>query len=346
MLGFLLYIGFMEKNFKELLNKFNIWYVKDIHSKNVDAYDDTINYNYLSSLNKEKFITFFADFYRLGGKIQSGGSRNLKSFEEEITNTFSNFKNFILEPFSVGFNLESWFNRIKDHNHFGEGIATIYLNRVNRNKYPVINGKSLNSLKLLGHKVSYTKNYKNYKRTKVIQSKLIEDYPIFENYYKIDSFNHYIIGTNEGKEAVKEYLLKKDLLEIQNKSDSKITEKNNLILCRIGQGNFRKDLIKLWKKCSTTGYKEINFLTASHIKPWRNSEPNERLDKFNGFLLTPNLDKAFDNGFISFDESGNIIISKKFKNPEKLGINEQMKIELFEENKPYLKFHRKEILQK
>ena len=51
------------------------------------------------------------------------------------------------------------------------------------------------------------------------------------------------------------------------------------------------------------------MLLASHIKPWRDSNHQERLDKFNGLLLLANLDKAFDLGFISFDDSGKVPIS-------------------------------------
>ncbi len=35
----------------------------------------------------------------------------------------------------------------------------------------------------------------------------------------------------------------------------------------------------------------------------------ERLDPYNGFLLIPNLDLAFDNGLITFDKDGKIMVS-------------------------------------
>ena len=40
--------------------------------------------------------------------------------------------------------------------------------------------------------------------------------------------------------------------------------------------------------------KEESLLFASHIKPWSDSNNKERLDPYNGFLLTPNLDVCFD----------------------------------------------------
>ncbi len=87
------------------------------------------------------------------------------------------------------------------------------------------------------------------------------------------------------------------------------TERKTVILSRVGQGAFREGLIKYWGGCSVTNCRFIPLLRASHIKPWRDSSNKERLDVFNGFLLTPHLDAAFDSGYITFDSSGKIIIS-------------------------------------
>ena len=82
------------------------------------------------------------------------------------------------------------------------------------------------------------------------------------------------------------------------------------------------------------------MLIASHIKPWRDSENQERLDKFNGLLLTPNLDKAFDSGFISFDTDGKILISEILEEPKMLGIEDEMKINFQKNHQSYLEYHR------
>jgi predicted restriction endonuclease len=65
---------------------------------------------------------------------------------------------------------------------------------------------------------------------------------------------------------------------------------------------------------------------ASHIKPWRASDNTERLDTYNGLLLLPNLDKAFDLGFITFTERGRIIVSNQLEESGKLGIDSGMRI--------------------
>ena len=137
-----------------------------------------------------------------------------------------------------------------------------------------------------------------------------------------------------------------DIQEIIKQPNSEPTEKSSLILCRIGQGKFREDLIKLWQECSVTGFKMISLLVASHIKPWADSDNKERLDAFNGLLLLPNIDKAFDKGYISFDEMGTIIISKDLGDFGSLGIKRDMKINIKDENIPYLEYHRTHVFNK
>ena len=82
---------------------------------------------------------------------------------------------------------------------------------------------------------------------------------------------------------------------------------------------------------------------ASHIKPWRLSNNSERLNGFNGLLLTPNLDKVFDSGLITFDAAGHIKVSPRFKDFAKLGITTEMKVELLPEHELFMTFHRANV---
>jgi predicted restriction endonuclease len=134
-----------------------------------------------------------------------------------------------------------------------------------------------------------------------------------------------------------------DIDEIVGSTAVGETEKAGLIKARIGQGAFRAKLIDLWGSCAVTGYKDLNLLVASHIKPWSVSSNSERLDVYNGLLLVPNLDKAFDSGFISFKESGGIMISPLLDTPEQVGISSGMRIELRTQHLPYLEFHRSNV---
>ena len=70
-----------------------------------------------------------------------------------------------------------------------------------------------------------------------------------------------------------------------------VTEKETIILSRRGQGSFRNELIKYWDGCAISKCSLTDMLVASHIKPWKDSTNDERLDVFNGLLLLPNYDK-------------------------------------------------------
>jgi len=136
-----------------------------------------------------------------------------------------------------------------------------------------------------------------------------------------------------------------DIQEIIELPSIENTEKSSLIQSRIGQGKFRDSLLSLWDGCSVTGYKDISLLVASHIKPWSKSNNQERLDPYNGLLLLPNLDKAFDLGFISFEKTGNILISSKLLEYKHLGISREMSIQVKEQNKHYLEYHRSHVFR-
>lgn len=123
------------------------------------------------------------------------------------------------------------------------------------------------------------------------------------------------------------------------------TEKASLLKTRIGQGNFRQKLIALWGGCAVTGYKDTTMLVASHIKPWRASSNAERIDGYNGLLLLPTLDKAFDSGLISFAATGKILISPLLQDPEELGVNEEMAVGLQANHQEYMKFHRERVFR-
>ncbi|MEP0265669.1 HNH endonuclease signature motif containing protein [Dokdonia sp.] len=136
-----------------------------------------------------------------------------------------------------------------------------------------------------------------------------------------------------------------DIINTTNRKGITETERKNYVLSRIGQGFYRKQLIDYWKSCSVTAIKEVPLLIASHIKPWKKSNDFEKLDVYNGLLLTPNLDKVFDLGLISFDNEGKIIISEFLDDYVSFGIKKNMIVKIALEHKPYLEYHRKNILK-
>jgi len=138
----------------------------------------------------------------------------------------------------------------------------------------------------------------------------------------------------------------KEVEDVKNDQTLTNLEKESIILSRIGQGKFREELIDLWNSCVISKFDDSRFLIASHIKPWKKSTNQEKIDKYNGLLLLPTYDKLFDLGFISFDDEGKIVISKFLHNFGKLGIDEEIVIDIKNDNKKYLKYHREEIFKK
>lgn len=121
------------------------------------------------------------------------------------------------------------------------------------------------------------------------------------------------------------------------------TEKELIIKARIGQTIFKKSLLDLEPKCKLCGVIDTRFLIASHIKPWSQSNNQEKLDGNNGLLLCPNHDALFDKGYISFDENGNIKISPQLDEGTKvfMNINDSITIKSNHLQREYLKWHRK-----
>jgi len=113
---------------------------------------------------------------------------------------------------------------------------------------------------------------------------------------------------------------------------------------RIGQEKFRRNLLEEMSFCPITGITDKRILLASHIKPWRVSNNNERLDKNNGFIFSPTIDKLFDIGLITFENNKALLVSKALDsgNIKSIGIEPKKVYEnLPIENRiQYLEYHR------
>ena len=123
------------------------------------------------------------------------------------------------------------------------------------------------------------------------------------------------------------------------------TERTALVKSRVGQGIFKQSLIKKHDgKCIVTGIDLSKLLIGSHIKPWVNSNNEERLSSENGLLLSANFDKLFDSGLITFKNDGTLVFSSFIneQNKTKLGLNNQIKVDLkaSQEMLANLEYHR------
>jgi hypothetical protein len=121
------------------------------------------------------------------------------------------------------------------------------------------------------------------------------------------------------------------------------TERNYLRSSRVGQGQFRKDLLSKYEdKCPITGIEQDQLLVASHIKPWKVCTNTERLDSNNGILLSALVDRLFDKGLVSFSEDGEVIVSPRLSTGDsaKCGIDQWQRLQLTAQSRIYMEYHR------
>ena len=144
------------------------------------------------------------------------------------------------------------------------------------------------------------------------------------------------------------YIVQKEQEEIDSIVDA--VEKTTLTKARVGQGKYRAKLLSLCPFCPITMVADDRLLTASHIKPWAKSNNFEKTDPFNGFMLTPTIDRLFDRGFLSFTNDKKTILSPFLSKMtySKLGISYNKTISLLpiKGREEYLEYHRTEILKK
>jgi len=137
-------------------------------------------------------------------------------------------------------------------------------------------------------------------------------------------------------------------LEIEARKLKGDLEKIQLTKSRKGQGIFKANVRLIEDHCRISGVSNIKHLRASHIKPWSLSNNEEKLDGFNGLLLSPHIDHLFDQGFISFMNTGRLLVSREL-NPkilEQWSIQPNQSVGNFrKEQSKYLDYHRDEVFQ-
>ena len=126
------------------------------------------------------------------------------------------------------------------------------------------------------------------------------------------------------------------------------TEVEGLVRQRVGQQTFRQAQMDYWGgACAVTGIAVPEVLRASHAKPWADcSSDAERLDVFNGFLLSANLDALFDRFLISFAADGAMLVATGLPEREKqrLGLDQPARLRwVAEQHQPYLAYHRARV---
>ncbi|MBK8626268.1 MAG: HNH endonuclease [Saprospiraceae bacterium] len=185
---------------------------------------------------------------------------------------------------------------------------------------------------------------------------------IFLN-FELDNYNDGVINTTWELSYTIQVMYTSDNVEaVVSKAIEKLPVHNDLIetireaitKIRIGQSQFRNDLLSSERNnCFVTGISNPNLLIASHIKPWKDSNNQERLDPNNGILLTPTFDKLFDKFLITFNENGNIVWSKnridedtRNKLIQAYPNIDELSIVINENNQTYIEYHRAIFNQK
>ena len=128
------------------------------------------------------------------------------------------------------------------------------------------------------------------------------------------------------------------------------TEVERLVVQRVGQDLFRDGLLDLWEgRCAVTGLAVPELLRASHIKPWADCETDaERLDVYNGLLLAPQLDAAFDQGFVTVGDDGTVIVLEALEGAARvlLSLDRPLRVRgLTDSHRRYLPWHRERVFR-
>lgn len=175
----------------------------------------------------------------------------------------------------------------------------------------------------------------------------------------IEENNYLLIGREGNMKFLIDYLVwsyglpydennyLRNQIKVRNRKEIKEKYKNSIHKIRIGQAEYREDLLKYYGKCQVCGIENRDLLIASHIKDFSKSGNQEAIDLYNGFLLCKAHDGLFDKGLISFTDEGNSMASSKLSKRDLDIIKiEDIKINVLKEQKKYLKWHRENKFKK
>jgi len=126
------------------------------------------------------------------------------------------------------------------------------------------------------------------------------------------------------------------------------TYRDQVVKARRGQGVFRANVMLVEEYCRVTHVTDPKHLRASHIKPWSKANNAERLNRNNGLLLSPHIDRLFDQGYISFSNTEQLVIVTDVRASllDKWGIDAGTNVGRFNrEQQAFLEYHRVNIFK-
>lgn len=133
----------------------------------------------------------------------------------------------------------------------------------------------------------------------------------------------------------------------RTKGMPKATAAERLVVQRVGQNIFRERLMKYWQgRCPLTGISYRALLRASHIKPWKDcGTDSERLDVYNGLLLSALWDAAFDGGLVTFDNDGCPRFSAQLGSDAVACLQYKHALGLTDKHRAFLEWHRTKVFE-
>lgn len=336
------FIKKFNKNFKS--SNFNVssFNIETKVINNTEKYCFLIdNINLTPKVDKKEYWSWGAlyQFLRIGKifgffyfdkKELPNNTNNSYVLSPKITMLFD--KNFLWHNLLLDSLKETLTSNIDYYKNFGVSLFVIMIftynkkilidfNEKNYGKFCFISGKKEINFNGVEWETDAKKLCKTYKNSADILNNKIED--IIDGLYSCIEIDGKLVHEFE-----KPTMRPKDTIAKKNKNiDSLInvyeeldsygsaltkTQSEVLVKSRIGQKKFKANLYKIYPKCILSDIDAPELLNASHIIPWIDCNNDDRLSCFNGFLMSPSIDKLFDWNLISFDENGFIYYSEKF----------------------------------
>ncbi|MBO0607553.1 HNH endonuclease [Myceligenerans salitolerans] len=125
-----------------------------------------------------------------------------------------------------------------------------------------------------------------------------------------------LLGQEEIDESDLQTAVEKEMRRrlLENVETDAATERALMRMLRIGQSAFASEVLRNYgDACVFCGFtlgdgQRPTLLRAGHIKPWRDSNHQERLDVANGIAACPTHDAAFDTGLMTLDSAADHLV--------------------------------------
>lgn len=150
---------------------------------------------------------------------------------------------------------------------------------------------------------------------------------------------HWLVGMQTDDDAA---------LLLQRREDLEPNQRGALLAARLGQGVFRHAIEQHERSCRLTGLLDRRHLRAVHIKPWRLCSDAEKLDGYNGLLLSPHVAHLFEAGGLTFTEAGELLLSRQLNPAVVKSWHLQASVPVgqwLDAQRPYLQWHRQQVFE-